>query len=246
LEFKPSAGEVDLMREVLELLIRIQDLGDEIKKKEHELKQIPGRINKLEREIERVTSDLTQAKNRIVEIKKVYKLKELEIADNETKTGKLNQQTHTVKTNEEYRAILNEIDYLKNSNRKIEDEMIEFMEEEERLKKSVAAAEKESNETMVRKTGEITALKNRQDELAGGLDLAKQDFDDQIKKLPAEVRSIYERVSNARDRAICRISNDSICTGCYSNLTPQTLNELKKKNKVVLCDNCGRILVYGS
>jgi len=38
--------------------------------------------------------------------------------------------------------------------------------------------------------------------------------------------------------------SDNTCTGCYANLTHQFLNELKKHNKILVCGNCGRILVY--
>ena len=37
---------------------------------------------------------------------------------------------------------------------------------------------------------------------------------------------------------------NTVCSGCYANLTPQFLNELKKRDSLLLCDSCGRILIY--
>ncbi|MEO0184523.1 MAG: C4-type zinc ribbon domain-containing protein [candidate division WOR-3 bacterium] len=233
------------MEEVLERLRKIKDLDEDIKKNEQLLKNIPEKISKLQKEIENKNSQLSQTRNRLTEIKKLYKMKEGDIAENETKVNKLNQQIHSVKTNEEYRAILKEIEFLKNERLQVEEEMISLLEEEEKLKNSIGAMEKETNAYIEQRTREIKVLEEQKTNIVNDQDIKRNMFQDESLKLPEEVRKIYERIKNARDRAICIVSDDGICTGCYSNITPQALNELKKKNKVLLCDSCGRILIYG-
>jgi|UniRef100_A0A7V3RHP5 predicted nucleic acid-binding Zn-ribbon protein len=233
------------MEEVLECLTRIKDLDEEIKKNEQRLKSIPEKIKTLQKEIEKKNAQLTQMKNRLVEIKKLYKLKEVDINENESKINKLNQQIHSVKTNEEYRAILKEIEFLKNTRLAIEEEMINLLEEEEKLKGSIGELEKETKEFVQAKTLEIQRLESEQKEISEEQTKKRFMFEDEIKKLPEDIRKVYERISSARERAICIVTDDGICTGCYTNITPQTLNELKKRNKFILCDSCGRILIYG-
>lgn len=234
------------MEEVLELLRRMKDLDEDIKKNEQQLKEIPPLISKLQKEIEKANNQLKFSKNRTQEIKKVYKLKEGDIAENEEKINKLSQQIYSVKTNEEYRAIIKEIEYLKALNRKIEDEMIGLLEEEEQLKNSLGKLEQETNEITEKKTSEIESLKKKEQELNEKLETEKFTFQDQLKKLPEDIRSLYLRIRKVREKAICVVTDEGICTGCYFNLTPQTLNELRKKGQIILCDNCGRILIYGS
>lgn len=233
------------MEEVLERLLKIRDLNEELKKNENLLKIIPEKIDRLQKEIEKKNNQLNQAKSRLAEIRKLYKLKEGDIAENEEKINKLNQQIHLVKTNEEYRAILKETDFLKNARATIEEEMINLLEEEEKLKGMIGNLEKETKEFVEKKTREIQALETQKKEIIDDQDKKKFMFQDEIKKLPDDIRKIYERITKARDRAICLVSDNGICTGCFTNITPQTLNELKKKNKVLLCDSCGRILIYG-
>ncbi|MGB9720818.1 MAG: zinc ribbon domain-containing protein [bacterium] len=233
------------MEEVLERLRKIKDLDEDIKKNEQLLKSIPVKISDLQKEIEIKNNQLTQTKNRLTEIKKQYKMKEGDIAENETKASKLNQQIHSVKTNEEYRAILKEIEFLKNERLQIEEAMISLLEEEEKLKNSIGTIEKQTKDYVEERTREIKALEEQKKNIANDQDIKKNMFQDESMKLPEEVRKIYERIRKARDRAICVVLDDGICTGCYSNITPQALNELKKKNKVLLCDSCGRILIYG-
>ncbi len=234
------------MEEVLERLIKIRDLDEEIKRNELFLKNIPEKITALKKEIDRKNNQLNQTKNRLVEIKKSYKLKEGDIAENETKVSKLNQQIHTVKTNEEYRAILKEIDFLKNARMSIEEEMINLLEEEEKIKNTIGNLEKETKEFVEKKSREIQELEAQKNQIIDDQNIKKFMFQDEVKKLPDEIRKIYERIKKAREKAICIVTDQGICTGCYTNITPQTLNELKKKDRFILCDSCGRILIYGS
>jgi len=231
------------MDSVLDLLLAIQRLNDEIENTEAQLEKIPQEAAKLEKQIEARESDLKTAEARIVELKKNYKLKELEIAGNEAKSGQLNTQTFAVKTNEEYRAILSEIDFIKRKNREIEDEMIVMMEEEEKLKTSIDRIRAEAKEFTQTTQQRIAALRRDGEALAEKLRLAKAELDRNLGLLPADVKALYGRINDVRGKAVCPIV-DNTCTGCFASIPHQMLNEVKQRNKIVLCDNCGRILVY--
>lgn len=232
-----------VMDNTLDLLLKIQSLNDELEDAKAQLKQIPQEIVKLEKQISTREEDLKNAETRILDLKKTYKLKEIEIADNEEKIKKLNTQTFAVKTNEEYRAILNEVDFLKQKNKEIEDEMLGLMEEEEKLKNSIDAIRSQTKEFTDTAQGRIAGMKKKTESLDEQQKLAKATLDDDLAKLPDDTRELYKRITKVRDKAVCAIV-DNTCTGCYANLTHQFLNELKKRNKILLCETCGRILVY--
>jgi predicted nucleic acid-binding Zn-ribbon protein len=231
------------MEDILDLLVTIQRLDDEIKETQATIQEIPHTISKLEKAIEDANTDFQEKSDRIKEIKKMYKIKEGDIAENENKITKLNSQTFSVKTNEEYRAIIAEIDYLKKENENIEDGMMALLEEEEQLKSVVKKIEDETKNIVESKKTEIMNLEKERDTLIAKQQQAKISFDEHFKKLPHDIQEVYRRISNVRDRVVCVITNTT-CTGCYANLTFQFLNELKKRNKVLLCDNCGRILIF--
>ena len=233
------------MESTLDLLLKIQSLSDEVADAKTKITQIPEEIAKLEKQIKIREEELKTAEARIIDLKKNYKLKEIEIADNEEKMEKLNTQTFAVKTNEEYRAILNEVDFLKKRNKEIEDEMLGFMEEEEKLKNSIDAIRAETKEFTDSTRSKITELEHRRESLTEQQKSAEGNLKDDLAKLPDDVRALYKRVAEVRDKTVCAIV-DNTCTGCYANLTHQFLNELKKRNRILLCDNCGRILVYTS
>jgi predicted nucleic acid-binding Zn-ribbon protein len=231
------------MDEILDILLSVHKLSEEIKESEKRFNEIPIKIGRLEKEIEKASAELTQKKNRIQEIRKSYKLQEGDIQVNEEKSQKLNTQTTSVKTNDEYRALQKEIEYLHQTNQKTEEEMITLLEEEEQLKGSLAQIEKETKAIVDKKTGEIDGLKKEVAELQEKLKVTRYTFADTIKKLPEDIQFVYERVSKARGNAVCLIKNN-ICTGCYAQITHQIVNELQKRHKLIICDSCGRILIY--
>ena len=231
------------MESTLDLLLKIQSLKDEVEETEAQLTHIPQETAKLEKQISTREDDLKKAEARLLDVKKSYKLKEIEITDNEEKMAKLNTQTFAVKTNEEYRAILSEIDFLKKRNKEVEDEMIGLMEEEEKLKNSIDTVRAETKDYTENTRSRISDLTRKKQTLEERLKMTRANLDDQFAKLPEDVRGLYARVAKVRDKAVCAIV-DNTCTGCYANLTHQFLNELKKRNAILLCDNCGRILVY--
>lgn len=231
------------MENELDLLVKIQGFDYEAKEAKARLTQIPKEIARLEKEITTKEEDLKHSETRILDLKKTYKLKELEIADNEGKISKLNTQTFAVKTNEEYRAILNEVEFMKKRNRELEDEMLSILEEEEKIENSIDKSRTESKEFVDTKKVKIDDLRNECESMQEKQKIAEVKLEDNLAKLPDDLNELYSNIARVRGTAVCMIT-DNTCTGCYANLTHQFLNELKKRNKILLCGNCGRILVY--
>jgi hypothetical protein len=231
------------MESVLDLLVKIQGFDDEVEEAAARLTQIPKEIEKLEKQISIREDEFKNSETRIQELKKTYKLKELEIADNEGKINKLNTQTFAVKTNEEYRAILSEVEFLKKSNHDIEEEMLGLMEEEEKLAQSINGLRKETEDFVRANRDKISELKAESEAMTEKQKMARIKLEDDFGKLPEDVKTLYKRIARSRGKAVCMIIDNS-CTGCYANIPHQFLNELKQRNQVLVCGNCGRILVY--
>jgi predicted nucleic acid-binding Zn-ribbon protein len=231
------------MDSILDLLVEIQRFDDEVESTAAKLTQIPQEIAKLDRQITAREEDFKSSEHKAQDLKKTYKLKEIDITDNEEKIGKFNTQTFAVKTNEEYRALLNEIEFLKKHNRETEDEMIRILEEEEKIMSTIDRLRAETSEYVTRTQARIAELRKEIESLQEQQNVARINLENNYAKLPGDVKELYDRIAKVRERTVCLIT-DNTCTGCYANLPHQFLNELKKRNKVLLCDNCGRILVF--
>lgn len=231
------------MEEILDILLRVHHLDAEIKESEKRLNEIPHRIGKLEAETEKARTDLNCKQERLKEIKSGYKMREGDIQENEEKAKKLHAQTMTVKTNEEYRALQKEIEFLRQRNQTIEEEMISLLEEDEQLRAALVKLGSEVDTQTAARQSEIDALAREKNELEERTAATRVRFEDEKSKLPPDVLAILERVSRARGSAISLVKENS-CSGCYAHITHQVLNELQKKQKLLLCEGCGRILLF--
>ena len=57
-----------------------------------------------------------------------------------------------------------------------------------------------------------------------------------------KVLAHYEKVLTGRDGVALAAVKGKSCQGCFMNLPPQVINEIKMKDKMITCDSCARIL----
>ncbi len=94
---------------------------------------------------------------------------------------------------------------------------------------------------------QFDTLKNNYDEeiakSANDLENRKKAVEEISKTVDKELLSLYKKVhKNYRD-PVARIV-DKKCTGCNMELPSGDLLAFGKSNKVLLCENCGRILIF--
>ena len=73
-----------------------------------------------------------------------------------------------------------------------------------------------------------------------------------FNKLSGDAREkVEERLLNSYDRirtnyrnglAVVPVERDA-CGGCFNAIPPQRQSEIKQRKKIIVCENCGRILV---
>ena len=64
-----------------------------------------------------------------------------------------------------------------------------------------------------------------------------------VARLPAQLRSRYERIRRSKgDMAVVGLEQGA-CGGCGYQLPPQKIVEVQRAEHLVVCEGCGRILV---
>jgi predicted nucleic acid-binding Zn-ribbon protein len=170
------------------------------------------------------------------------KQRELDLQAKEDGVKKLQAQLYQLKTNKEYQAMQQEIEGHKADKSLVEDDILVLMEEADTLNKDLAKekalfadAEKHLNEDKKVIEDEIAALDKRIAELEAERAAAAAQVD---KKVLAH----YEKVLSGRDGVAIVAVKDNACQGCFMNLPPQMINEIKMNDKVITCESCARIL----
>ena len=224
-------------------LLELQRLDAEIARLRQEIAALPKRVAEIETALAGHIAAVDKAKTAAKTNEQDRRKHEGEIQNIQQKISKYRDQMLSVKTNDEYRALGNEIKFAEDAIRGFEDKILESMVSAEELDKKIKEAEKalaaersdvekEKNEARARTTEDENAVKQlepQRAEIRAGVDemLLRQ----------------YDRVLKSRGSAIAE-ARDHKCLTCHVMLRPQVYNEIRDGSKVLSCDSCGRILYY--
>jgi uncharacterized protein len=205
-----------------ELPMEVADLEDEIT-------GLHARQTRVEEELNGVTEFIEQRKEAIKEAEALIK--------------KYDKQSSNVKNNREFEAINKETEMqqleMKLAEKHIKDATEEIAEKAialEKVKKNVAA-----------KDSLLTTKKSELEKII----IANEKEEKHFNKLGAEARqhvdarllTSYEKIrkSYRNGLAVVSVERDA-CGGCFNAIPPQKQSEIKQHKKIIICENCGRIL----
>jgi len=206
-----------------ELPMEVADLEDEIQ-------GLHSRQTRIEEEINGVTEFIEQRKEAIKEAQALVK--------------KYEKQSNNVKNNREFEAINKEIEMqqleVKLAEKHIKDATDEIAEKAvalDKAKKNIG--NKES--VLATKKGElekIIAANEKEEKHFNKLaSEARQHVDARLLASYDKIRKSYRN-----GLAVVPVERDA-CGGCFNAIPPQKQSEIKQHKKVMICENCGRILV---
>ena len=227
----------------LDKLLDLQKLDLAITRLDGEAKEIPQQIQALQARLTEAKAGLDRAKAMADQIQKDRRAKERELDEATQNIKKKQARLFEIKTNEEYSAVLKEIESLKEKSSKLETEVLELLERADGVAKTVAGAEKEfkaaealHQKDRAEKETQLTRLKQ---DLASFHEARKG----QASRLDSTLLQQYTRLARTRGNAVVPVKDGS-CTGCGIALTPQTYNEVRRNDRMFTCSSCNRILYF--
>jgi len=228
----------------LQQLILLQNLDDEIAEHKKLLTDIPLQLDAGRAELDEKKKILATAKDELDALQKERKGLESAVQEENDHMAKAKTKLPAVKTNREYTAILSEVEAIKEKVSGLEDKELEIMEILEEKQKAVPDIEKKYNEEDARfqeyktkKDGELSRMKQ---EL--GLLLTKRES--VTGQLEREVVQRYEKISNSRDGRAVVLLRGNICQGCFQQILPQMVIDVKLGESIQRCSNCVRFLYW--
>ena len=223
------------------------------------LQEIDKEINTLERskelfptEIGRLNGELGSARGRIEETEKHAgeqdsnrRLMEGELDTINQDLKKHQDRLYEVKSNREYDALQLEIETLGARKDEHETGILRSIEDHEDLSaklKEDKDAFSDREKEILKRIKELTAAL---DSVEGDVQTWQRKRKNFEKKIDKPVLSTYNRIRKTVKGgvAVVEIKKGS-CGGCFRKLSPQLLLEARKINRVMRCENCGRIKVW--
>ncbi|MGB9234721.1 MAG: C4-type zinc ribbon domain-containing protein [Terriglobales bacterium] len=227
----------------IEKLLELQVADQEIRKLHEEIAELPKRIAAIEQKLAGTRAQLEKARTAAKADEANKKKFESAIKDLQGKISKYRDQSLDVKTNDQYKALLHEIQFAEQEIRINEDRILEVMVNVEVREKEVKAAEAElkAETAEIEKEKEDTRRVTAEDQKKLAEWNAKRDALRQ--GIEADLLRRYERVMKFRGSGLAEV-RDHKCMGCQVMLRPQTHNEVSIGEHIVFCDSCQRVLYF--
>ena len=235
----------NLTKKDIDTLVKLQQIGLETEKLVAYLEGVPIQIKNLDTRLDEFNRNVENDENLITELNKKYRTYESDIQLNIAKIEKSQEKLRAVKTNKEYQSSLKEIDDIKAANSKLEDEMLEFLEQIETAEQSLNDNKQEYSRVVDdlehEKKSLIQAAEQGEKELAG----LQSDRDAVAAVLDAKLMDIFKyQLSKQGDGiGIVEVINE-VCQGCYMNIPPQMYNDLQRGISLKYCPSCERIIYW--
>lgn len=232
------------MTEELEQLWNLRGLDEQQLSLLTSLARFPEQRADLDHRVSSEKVRLESLKNRIADLQKKRRTREKDIEVVTAEERKFQSQLPAVKKNEEYTALLHEIQAAKARRSEIETDVLLMLDEEERtaqqrpaIEQALAVAESEAGE----RSAQIDAVESQDRERLDRVEVERARW---IGKLSASTRSRYERVHASRGGPAVVAILKGACGGCFRGQPPQVLVEAKRGDRLLACEGCGRLMIW--
>ncbi len=233
------------MNSELHTLIDLQGYDSKIATLETDAARLPKQIEAIQASLAEAKKTVDAFKTKIDQTRKDLRSKEKDLEVHAAKRAKEDARLYEVKTNKEYSAVLLEIEEIKQIKAKTEEEILGFMEMQERLAVDIKEAEARLKTREEQARQDEGVVRGKLTKVEAELAIVRAERASRAKDLPAGLLASYERIMKARGgTAVASVGAAAICGGCRMSIRPQALMELRVATGLMTCESCGRYLYW--
>ena len=240
---------MSIVSDTLAKLIKLQALDAEAARLARMLADIPIRKKNIEDALAANKKDFDEKQTLARRLQLDLKNKNAELEAADTAARKHTTELNTVKSNQAYRALLDEIEEAKKRSSEIEDAILKILDAIDKETKASAAA----SAVIKRMESDAAAELSKIDEEMRKIESESAGLRAQRDAASAEVDpkflAVYTHMLSAKGGVALAKLEGSGCGGCHMKLSVQNINELERvysagsqSVELVRCENCSRIL----
>jgi predicted nucleic acid-binding Zn-ribbon protein len=232
------------VEEKLSALVRLQKIDSKLDEIQILKGELPMEVSDLEDEIAGLNSRKTRIEEEINGITDFIEQKKNAIKEAETLIKKYEKQSQSVKNNREFEAINKEIEMQQLESKLAEKHIRDANEELAEKAKALEFAKKQ----IATKEGTLNHKKGELEKIIADTEKEETHFrqlaEEARKAMDERLQYSYDRIrkSYRNGLAVVPVERDA-CGGCFNAIPPQKQSEIRQRKKVMVCENCGRILV---
>jgi len=233
-----------MLTPMVEKLLVLQDRDQQRISLEGQLRGVPGDVAAVEQRIAAERTALENARGELRTLEVRRKALEHEIAATEDTLARYKSQQLQVRKNDEYQALGVEIEHAQARIDALEEEELKVMFATDEAKKTFAAAEEQLKQNIAGHETRIRELRERETNLQAGLHAAQEAFAAARGPIDETSLRLYDRLAAKPGLPAIVPLHEGKCGGCHLRISFNIDSETRKPDKLVTCDQCGRILYW--
>jgi predicted nucleic acid-binding Zn-ribbon protein len=226
----------------LQSLIAVQELDTAAEAARRRLVELPAAEQQLDQQIATATAALERVRGRLADNAQARRELEKQVAVIDGRLARFDDHKAAVKTNQEFTALLHEIEVARGGKDELENQILALLEEADVIAAAVADAE-----------GVLTATRSEADKARTALGAERSAFEADVTRLTRErsahiagidaaLLAKYEQLLKQRRMVAVAPMKGEMCGGCNVRLRPAVSQNVRRANEIVQCDSCQRIL----
>ncbi len=229
-------------KDQIKKLVELQEISKEMYEIEKMISEVPRDILDLREYLRSRNDSLNEMDTEITKYEKIISTSERRIEDYRDKLTKSKDKEHYISTQEQFEKLDEEQNYLKDSIKEAEEEIVRARGKIEEL----SIHYDEISEKVDEKDKELIkmeeALSERKEDHGGKLQLFKDKRSKIIPGIDSAILSYYERIADHNGGVGIVPVEERVCTGCNISIPSTIISEITKMDDISTCGNCGKII----
>ena len=206
---------------------------------------IPKQKTKFNIQRKRLKSELIEREQSLTALHLEQKECESSIEQRNAQILKYQQQLNDVKKNDEYQALLHEIELEKKQIATREERILTIMEELETAAEALEDDKKRIQGETDKLDAQCAEIDDELNEAVSARNELEKERPPILENVPADLIRRYDRLRKNYTKGLIVVPvNNEVCGGCHMNIRAQTVNEVMEGHKIHACQHCGRLLYH--
>ena len=226
------------------LLMELQRLDERLRALHVEQQQLPQQLQPYKTACIAAQQALSQLQERLALSERQRRTLERELESLQAHLAKTQSKLRDVKTNKEYSAVLVEIDTGKQRITALEDQVLDLMEHTEQYRQDYHNHEKRLQAARDELDRQGRRIQHDQEALTEWMAVGEAKRQQLVNNLEAQLYVLYQRLAALRNGQAVVYMHDGTCGGCYLKVQPQLVSEIRRREKLIMCPHCQRMLLW--
>lgn len=225
-------------------LLQLQEIEDDMREKLAALKKIQAQLSDSP-EVRQAQSQREAAASALAQARTAQRERELEV---ERLDAKLKQESDrlyggSVKNAKEVDNLRKEVEALNRRRGTLDEAALKGMEQVEELIRALAEAERNLAGVESQRSGQVGDLEEKEQKLKRYIAARRRQREAILGQIPAGDLAVLRDVQNRKGgKGVTALREGAICGLCGVTVSAAKLAQVRGRDELLLCGNCGRIL----